>query len=135
MKGELLINRWRTPDGTILQSHHRHDYVSHDDANGEYYFVDGGTDYIRMSQNKIPMEDLCLGTEDDFKEIRANLVRYSINGPVLLMNMSDDHLNALIPYMEEHGFKDSSHYKMYLKEIQFRKDNNIRILTPKYNEQ
>ena len=56
---KLIRNRWQTPDGTILESKHRHDFVSHKDANGEYYFIDGGTDYIRMTVNKEPMINLC----------------------------------------------------------------------------
>ena len=34
-KEEILNSRLRTPDGTILESGHRHDYVTHIDANGK----------------------------------------------------------------------------------------------------
>ena len=34
-KEEILNSRLRTPDGTILESEHRHDYVTHTDANGK----------------------------------------------------------------------------------------------------
>lgn len=34
---KLLANRIITPDGTMLQSKHRHDYVTHIDANGKEY--------------------------------------------------------------------------------------------------
>ena len=34
-KEEILNSRLRTPDGTILESIHRHDYVTHTDANGK----------------------------------------------------------------------------------------------------
>ena len=38
----ILSNRLKTPDGTILESLHRHDYVTHTDANGKEYMLDGG---------------------------------------------------------------------------------------------
>jgi len=43
---KIVLNRIKTPDGTILTSYHRHNYVSHID-NGELYAVDGGNDYLR----------------------------------------------------------------------------------------
>ena len=41
---KIVANRIRTPDGTILESKHRHDFVS---CSCESIFIDGGTDYIR----------------------------------------------------------------------------------------
>ena len=38
----LVRNAMRTPDGTIIRSRHRHDYVTHKDANGSEYMLDGG---------------------------------------------------------------------------------------------
>jgi len=47
----LIRNAMQTPDGTIIRSWHRHDYVTHLDANGKHYMLDGGIDYIRSSAN------------------------------------------------------------------------------------
>tara|TARA_R110002020_G_scaffold225437_1_gene435540 strand:+ start:61 stop:516 length:456 start_codon:yes stop_codon:yes gene_type:complete len=47
----LILNRIKTPDGTILTSYHRHDYKSYFDKNGHYYYVDGGLDYHRCSSH------------------------------------------------------------------------------------
>ncbi len=47
----MIRNALRTPDGTIIQSRHRHDYVTHKDENGKEYMVDGGLDYVRSSCN------------------------------------------------------------------------------------
>lgn len=44
----LLLNRIKTPDGTILTSYNRHDYLTHKDAiTKEVLMVDGGNDYVR----------------------------------------------------------------------------------------
>ena len=45
----LIRNAIQTPDGTIIESHNRHDFVCHTDANGFRYCVDGGLDYCRYS--------------------------------------------------------------------------------------
>lgn len=96
----LLCNKWRCKDGTILQSKHRHDYVSHTDANGEYFFCDGGLDYIRHSGNMGPM---LVYTNDPHEIIRENFTWGSrgINGdePLkynVLKDLADDHIRAIL---------------------------------------
>ena len=49
MDARIIINAIETPDGTVLISAHRHDYRDHTDANGSYYAVDGGHDYLKRS--------------------------------------------------------------------------------------
>ena len=47
---QLIYNAIRTPDGTIIVSRNRHDYVTHEDTvSGKHYMVDGGNDYERRS--------------------------------------------------------------------------------------
>jgi hypothetical protein len=48
-KPVIVYSAMRTPDGTLLRSRHRHDFVSHTDENGKRYFLDGGMAYIRSS--------------------------------------------------------------------------------------
>jgi len=46
---KLIHSSIMTPDGTILVSKHRHDYVTHMDENGLKYMLDGGIDYQRIN--------------------------------------------------------------------------------------
>lgn len=65
---QMYANRIRTPDGTILQSFHRHDYKEYTDTvSGETYILDGGIDYIRGSVNMVPAESLVVYTDDPFE--------------------------------------------------------------------
>jgi hypothetical protein len=49
---QIILNQIRTPDGTILKSMHRHDYVTYTDNNGHQYMVDGGSEYLRRNVNE-----------------------------------------------------------------------------------
>ena len=47
-ENKILLNRIKTPDGTILTSYNRHDYNTYKDTiTKEVLMVDGGTDYLR----------------------------------------------------------------------------------------
>ena len=101
---QLLAQRIRTPDGTILQSYNRHDYKTHLDAKtGETYMVDGGLDYCRGIINVVPAEDLCVYVGDDFQHIRAAF-SWGTRGkdgrqPLKYVPMKDldtDHIQAIL---------------------------------------
>jgi len=99
---KLLYNAIRTPDGTILESHHRHDYKTHTDANGKTYMIDGGLEYRRSTtwedQDWVGVYD-----DDDFAEIRLRF-KWGTRGKdgnkpiqyVPLYRLEDDHIRAII---------------------------------------
>jgi len=98
----IIRNALRTPDGTVIRSRHRHDYVTHTDANGKEYMVDGGIDYIRRSANG-DEEDMVVTTEDSFEEVRHACYwgTYGINGDqplsyIKLCDMETAHIEAVL---------------------------------------
>lgn len=125
MKRELLVRMFRTPDGTVLKSQSTHDYASHDDANGETYIIDGGTSYLRTSVNKIPMKDISVWSDDPIEEVREHLVRYSVDGPVLLKDMTLEHLFGCIAYNNERGHGTCIHNIQYAREIAYRFEHGL----------
>jgi hypothetical protein len=140
MKRSLILNRWKTPDGTVLISYHTHDFVSHKDANGEEYFIDGGNDYVRRSNNKEPMENMCVYSDDQFSVIRTVLCRGTFDKDgkrvfIPLCNMSNPHIENCITYYKqlfnENGC--SNKYMIYyLVELLFRWYSNKYIDEKKY---
>jgi hypothetical protein len=68
----LLANRIITPDGTVLQSYHRHNYKTYIDANGKEYMIDGGLDYQRCNvHDDAPYLEASVYDNDPHTEIRA----------------------------------------------------------------
>ena len=124
----LICNRIMTPDGTILESKHTHDYVSYVDMNGESYFVDGGLDYQRHSVNKVPCKDVSIYSDAPFSTIRMYLKRgtFDKDGNRIwkpLCKLSDSHLNNILDYYSKPNW-----FTDYVKqEIEYRKENNIKI--------
>ena len=100
----LLRNALQTPDGTILESRHRHDYKEYEDANGCIYMVDGGLDYARRMINRnAPETDLSL-TEDDSHDDLRKFVTWGTYGKtgdqplsyIAIAAMEAEHLEAAL---------------------------------------
>ena len=69
-KPKLLLNRWKSKDGTVLISHSQHDFVSHfDTVDQTTVFIDGGLGpFVRVSGD---LENMCLyDTDEDHMELR-----------------------------------------------------------------
>ena len=99
---QLIRNAIQTPDGTILESTHRHDYKHYTDANGKTYMVDGGLDYVRRSAHGDEI-DLCLH-DDAPHEVQRNILKwgtYGINQDqrlkyVTIAEMDTAHIEAVV---------------------------------------
>lgn len=127
MPRDFVYNAVKTPDGTVLHSKHRHDYIEYKDANGELYVLDGGNDYRRCSINKEPFVDISVRMCHDIEDIREHFVwgTYGKGGDqpltnVLLKDMSNAHIQAIA----EDGYPTSPLMKLELK---FREINDIFI--------
>ena len=128
---KLIANKWQTPDGTILWSKHRHDYVSHLDLNGEYYFVDGGNDYIRQSINisTQQLKNLCVYDDGTFECHRNNICwgrNYNSNGELLseteyipIKDLTDDHIWAILTTQKN---MSNSYRRLMEEEIIYREN-------------
>ena len=123
---QLIYSAWKTPDGTILHSRHRHDYQEHFDAvSKEWYILDGGNDYIRCSVNQVPAEDLTLYSDDPHEKIREVFIWKSygknFSQPegvyTLLKDLTDDHIIAIC---ETQTHLPGYILEMFKNEIQFR---------------
>lgn len=120
----ILSNRMRTPDGTILESLHRHHYVTHLDANGKEYMLDGGLDYVRSSANGD--EEFLTVEYDDPHEVIRDTVKwgtYGKNGDeplryVTIADMSTEHLQACLDTQEKTMRPDL--YNVMLDEVEYR---------------
>lgn len=120
----LIYNAIQTPDGTVLVSRYRHDYVSYVDVNGEKYVLDGGLDYVKASVNKIPAKSLAIYDDSPHEVIREYLSRgsYGKDGSeelkyTLLKDI--DYLDELIAYEEKHR-PDNPYLKHYYNEREYR---------------
>ena len=140
MERQLICNRWQTPDGTILISKHRHDYVSHTDKNGDNYFIDGGRDYVRHTVNNEPMKDLCVYSDSPFDEIRKVVFRgtFNVKGMRIwlpIYKMSDAHLINTILYCVGGNVELLDRYDIethcYARELLYRWDKFLTL--PEYD--
>ena len=99
---DILSSRMKTPDGTILESINRHDYVTHTDVNGKEYMLDGGCDYVRCSANGD--EEMLTVTSDDSHGLIREVVKwgtYGIRGDeplryVTIAGLNPYHLRAIL---------------------------------------
>ena len=114
---KIVANRIRTPDGTILESMHRHDYVTYTDANGKEYMVDGGLDYLRRNiHDDAPYEELSVYDDAPYALIRE-VFKWGTRGKdgkqsltyVPLKDLTTEHIEAILD--------TQSHISDYIRKI------------------
>jgi len=134
MERKLILSQIQTPDGTILKSLHQHDYVTHVDANGEEYSLDGGNVYQRYNVCKEPFKDLSIYSDAPFEIIRKNYCRGGRGKDGLqpltwvpLSKMSNEWLKNCIQYNDDRGMSKSDSTYWYAKELRYRKRMEIFI--------
>ena len=123
----LVYNAIRTPDGTVLESKHRHDYNVYVDKNGKEYMVDGGLEYIRRNVHAdAPYEELSVYITDGHDKVREVMKwgTYGIDGDqpltyILLKDMNSAHIGAClenVPSMHP-AYKESFKEELKLRSI------------------
>ena len=143
---QILYNAIKTPDGTIIESTHRWDYVQHLDENGLVYMVDGGKDYLRRScpsgnysffqkiaiklgwKDPYEYDEMSITDEDSFDKIRNTVYRWSnsdyTNKPsekVLLKDMNKDWLKNAIEF-EKEWRPNNIYIPIYERELKHREN-------------
>ena len=122
-EAKIVANRIRTPDGTILESMHRHDYVTYTDANGKEYMVDGGLDYLRrIVHDDAPAEELSVYSDAPHAVIRE-VFKWGTRGKdgkqplkfVVLKDMTTDHIEAILETQNLPSYMR----KIFLDELDF----------------
>jgi hypothetical protein len=120
----IVYNAIQTPDGTILESRHRHDYNTHVDKNGQLYMVDGGLNYLRRAGQGY--KELSVSTENaTFEELRA-ATTWGTRGKtgddpltyLAVKDMTTEHIEAVL----DHCSKMYPQIKYVMKmELEYRK--------------
>lgn len=126
----LLRNAIQTPDGTVLESHHRHDYKTHlDTITGKLYGVDGGLEYIRHIGDIKDCINFCV--ESDLHEVIRTYFTWGTYGKygknplkvVPLAELSNNHIESIISTQS----LSTSTLTLFQNELEYRTLNSILI--------
>ena len=116
---QLLYNAIKCPDGKILTSKYRHDYVTHQTECGGDYSVDGGLDYQGIGFSDSRYENLAVYVDDPHELIRERFEwgSYGKNQDeplhyIKLREITEEHLTALLIWVD-----DKQHYPQYILDV------------------
>ena len=126
-----MLNRIKTPDGTILTSYNRHDYLTHKDAiTKEVLMVDGGNDYARRHVGTY--EELSV-YDDGTHTTRRSALHWGTRGkdnkqPLTykpIKDLDSDHIEAILRTQTQ----ISEFYKgVFKEELKYRFDEKAEKL-------
>lgn len=116
-----------TPDGTILHSRHRHDFVGHDDKNGKFYAIDGGLDYCRLTAMDANCRIVEIHDHENWEIVRQFAYRYNapLNKVTHLAKMSDEYLQKAIQYAQDN--EQITSLMLLIREEKFREKWKINV--------
>lgn len=129
LNSKIIYNSIITPDGTEICSRTTHNYVTHKDANGKKYAVDGGLSYLRRGFDDNDYQENSLTLKDDFKKIRQKVSwgTYGKEGKsplkfVKIKDLETDHIqNILKDFVENKNcFVDHRFVEIFCRELEFR---------------
>lgn len=130
-ESKILLNRIKTPDGTILTSYNRHNYVEYKDTiTKEVLMVDGGTDYLR--RNMGTYEELSV-YDDGTHLTRRSAVHWGTRGkdgrqPLVykpIKELDSDHIEAILK--TQHQISDF-YREIFKDELKYRFDEQAEKL-------
>ena len=123
---QIIASFMITPDGTKLQSFHRHDYKTYVDKNGEEYMIDGGLDYCRSSINDEPAAYYFI-TMDHPHHMRREHFHWGSYGKegneplhwIALKDMETPHIEMILENIDVEKWLD----ELFKDELQWRKSH------------
>jgi hypothetical protein len=130
-ESRILLNRIKTPDGTILTSYNRHNYVEYKDTlTKEVLMVDWGTEYLRR---KIGTYEELIVYDDGSHITRRSAVHWGTRGkdgkqPLvykLLKDLDSDHIEAILK--TQHQISDF-YREIFKEELKYRFDERAEKL-------
>lgn len=126
----IIYRHLQTPDGTILISRHRHDFLSYKDKNDKVYLLDGGVSsgYYRSSVNG-DEKFFEVTSDDKFEVIREYFERWNRHSHeyVKLKNISDTWLQNIIDWFIDNNYQNHYTFRLFVEEKLYRAENEISV--------
>jgi len=114
------------PDGTIIQTRHRHDFVGHEDKNGNFYAIDGGLEYCRITAMRPDFKIIEVDDSEHWEIVRQFGYRIHKDGSIChVAKMSDEYLQKAIEYCQK--YEQLNSLSLLLREEKFRTKWNINV--------